>query len=194
MKSQYLFMLLGYPGSGKTFFSEQLAAEIGAVRINADAMRVAAFGTIEAARKFDKETGLLNPIVFNVLDYAAGQVLRSGNSVICDYQHNNKSGRSKSGQVAIDNGATPIIIWLKTPRDIAIRRGSERDERLDQRKHSSEKMTMLVDRTTRVMEAPSEDEQVIRIDGTIPFNDQYVSFQQQLDDIVTSNVPKSHDA
>jgi adenylate kinase family enzyme len=35
MKPRYLFMLLEYPGSGKTYFSERLASKIGAVRINA---------------------------------------------------------------------------------------------------------------------------------------------------------------
>jgi predicted kinase len=90
MKSNHLFMLLGYPGSGKTYFSEQLAKDSGAIRLNADAMRVATLGTIEKAREFNDDTGLQNSIVFGALDYAVLQILKSGNSVICDYQHNER--------------------------------------------------------------------------------------------------------
>lgn len=176
-------MLLGYPGSGKTYFSERLAKEIGAVRINADALRVVAFGTIEAAKEFDKSTRLLNSIVFNALDYAAAQVLKSGNSILCDYQHNAKAGRDKTAKVAIDNAAIPVVVWVKTPKEIAIQRGSERDESLDQRKHPAEKMTHLVNKFAKAMEVPGDDENVVVIDGTLPFEKQYESFRRQLNSL-----------
>lgn len=176
-------MLLGYPGSGKTYFSEQLANETSAVRINADAVRVAALGTIDAARAFDNATGLLNTIVFGVLNYTAVQVLKSGSSIICDYQHNDRSIRDKIERLAKENNATSVIIWVKTPRDIAIRRGSERDENLDQRQHSVEKMEALVDKYTKLIEIPDKDERVILIDGTIPFKEQYSSFVEQLENL-----------
>lgn len=181
MKPNYLFMLLGYPGSGKTYFSERLATKIGAVRVNADAMRVAAFGTIEAAKAFDAKTKLLNPIVFGVLDYTAGQVLKSGNSVICDYQHTRRSARDTKYTIAKENGAIPVVIWVQAPRNLAVRRGSERDESLDHRKHSVEKMEALVERTSSALETPGDDERVIRIDGTVPFEEQYSSFMRQLE-------------
>lgn len=181
MKPKYLFMLLGYPGSGKTYFSERLASKIGAVRINADAMRVAAFGTIEAAKKFDSTTKLLNPIVFGILDYTAAQVLKSGHSVICDYQHTRRSARDTKYAIASENDAIPVVIWVQAPRDIAIQRGSEREESLDHRKHSKEKIEVLVDRTTSSLDVPGEDERVVVIDGMIPFEEQYDSFTRQLE-------------
>lgn len=173
-------MLLGYPGSGKTYFSERLASKIGAVRINADAMRVAAFGTIEAARTFDKTTKLLNPIVFGVLDYTAAQVLKSGTSIICDYQHTRKSARDTKYAIAAENDAIPVVVWVQAPRDIAVQRGSEREESLDHRKHSKEKMEALVDKTTDLLDAPGEDERVIHIDGMVSFEEQYAAFAEQL--------------
>lgn len=179
MKS-YLFMFLGYPGSGKTYFSERLAKEIGAVRINADALRVRLFGTIEAAKAFDKETGLLNKITFNALDYTMAQVLASGNSVICDYQHNARAMRSARAKVAIDSGAVPIVIWVQTPRNEAVRRGSERPASLNHRQHTPEKMEALIERTLSQLEEPSDSEKVITINGQEPFDTQYVSFQRQL--------------
>ncbi|MDX2776437.1 ATP-binding protein [Streptomyces caniscabiei] len=184
MRPNYLFMFLGYPGSGKTYFSERLAKETGAVRINADALRVRLFGTIEAAKAFDAQTGLLNKITFNALDYAMTQVLVSGNSVICDYQHNARAMRTARAKVATDNDAVPIVVWVQTPRDEAVRRGSERPATLNHRRHSAEKMEALVARTILQLEEPDPSEKVIIIDGRLPFTDQYASFQRQLEALV----------
>jgi len=175
-------MLLGHPGSGKTHFSKQLAEKIGAVRVNADAMRVSMFGTIEAAKAFDAGTGALNKLVFGALDYVALQILKSGNSVVSDFQHNKKSIRAHTMQIANENGAKAVVVWIKTPREIAIQRGIERAEALDQRKFSDEKMQALVDKSMQLLEAP-EDELVITLDGEMPFDQQYQSFVQQLHDL-----------
>ena len=173
-------MLLGHPGSGKTYFTQQLATTIGAVRINADATRVSALGSIEKAMEFEKQTGLLDSIVFKMLDYVTLQILQSGNSVICDYQHNNKAHRSNRAAFAKQHDAIPVIVWVQAPRDIAIQRGTERDECLDQRKHSKEMMEELISRWSTLFEHPDTDENLITIDGTVPFVEQHRSFFEQL--------------
>lgn len=173
-------MFLGHPGSGKTHFAKLLSKKEGIVRLNADATRAAAMGTIQKARAFDEETGLLNPIVFGVIDYAAVQILEAGNSVICDHQHNTKAFRAKRELLAREYGAKSIIVWVKTPRDIAVERGAKREESLDQHRHSLENMEALVDKCMGLIETPDSGELVIEIDGTLPFDQQYESFMQQL--------------
>jgi len=180
MNNPYLFMFLGYPGSGKTYFAKQLAEKMNIARFNADATRVAAMGTIEKARDFDQKTGLLNSIVFGVIDYATVQVLETGNSVIGDYQHNARIFRAKREALAHRHGAKAVVVWLKTPRNIAVQRGAARDELLDQRQHSLEKMEALVDKYMNLIEVPGSDELVIEIDGTLSFEQQYESFMLQL--------------
>lgn len=172
-------MFLGYPGSGKTYFATQLAKKMGVVRLNADATRVAAMGSILKAREFDQKTGMLNSIIFGLIDYATAQILDSGSSVICDYQHNEKVFRAKRGSLASRYGARSVVVWLKTPKDIAIQRGVEREELLDQRQHSLEKMEALVDKYINLIEVPGDDELVIEIDGTLSFDQQYQSFTEQ---------------
>jgi hypothetical protein len=61
-----------------------------------------------------------------------------------------------------------------------VKRGSEREERLDQRKHSVEKMEALVDKYIGLIEEPIDDEKVIIIDGTLNYDEQYLSFTSQL--------------
>lgn len=181
MKTQYLFMSLGHPGSGKTYFTQRLAEKIGAVRINADALRMNMFGSFEAARAFDKETGKLGQVIFTALDYATVQILKSGNSVIYDVQQNEKFIRDKTARLGSDNGAVPVVVWVKTPVDIALQRGQDRDLTPDQQKHDYETMKASIEKHLKRIEPPTADEHVILIDGTVPFDVQYESFCTQLE-------------
>ncbi|HEY8992946.1 MAG TPA: ATP-binding protein [Candidatus Microsaccharimonas sp.] len=181
MKTKYLFMSLGHPGSGKTYFTERLAGKIGAVRINADALRMNMFGSFDAARQFDAETGYLNQVVFKALDYATVQILKSDTSVIYDVQQNQRMIRDKTSQLGIDNGAVPVIIWVKTPVDIALQRGQDRDLTPDQQKHDYETMKASIEKHLQLIEHPTVDENVIVIDGTDSFDEQYLSFCDQIE-------------
>ena len=173
-------MSLGHPGSGKTYFTQRLADKTGAVRINADALRMNMFGSFDAAREFDKETGKLGQVIFKALDYATVQILKSGYSVIYDVQQNEKEIREKTSRLASDNNATPIVIWVKTPVEIALQRGQDRELTPDQQKHDYETMKASIEKHMKLLEIPTAEEKVITIDGTIPFENQYVSFCEQL--------------
>lgn len=173
-------MSLGHPGSGKTYFTTRLAEKLGAVRLNADALRMGMFGSHQKAREFDEQTGLLGQVIFPALDYAMVQALKSGTSVIYDVQQNEKVFRDKTSKLGTDNDAVPIILWVKTPVDIALQRGQDRDCTPDQQKHDYETMKAVIEKNIKALETPTNDEKVIIIDGTISFDEQYVLFNQQL--------------
>lgn len=181
MKTKYLFMSLGHPGSGKTYFTQRLAKKTGAIRINADALRMNMFGSFDAAREFDAKTGLLGQVIFKALDYATTQILESGNSVIYDVQQNEKVIRNKTSKLGTDKEAVPVIIWVKTPVDIALQRGQDRDLTPDQQKHDYETMKASIEKHLKAIEFPTAEEKVIVIDGTVPFEEQYLSFCTQLE-------------
>ena len=181
---KYLFMSLGHPGSGKTYFTTRMAEREGYVRLNADALRMNMFGSFDAARAFDQETGQLGRVIFKALDYSTVQILKAGNSVVYDVQQNEKSIRLKTSSLGSDNGALPIIIWVKTPIDIALQRGQDRDLTPDQQKHSYETMKASIEKHLANIEHPTNDEHVIEIDGMLDFEDQYTSFNEQLSTIL----------
>lgn len=183
MKTKYLFTSLGHPGSGKTYFTQRLAKKMGAMRINADALRMNMFGSHAKAREFDEQTGLLTRVIFQALDYATVQALQSGTSVIYDVQHNQKAIRDKTAKLGTDNGAIPVVIWVKTPVDIALQRGQDRDLTPDQQKHDYESMKEAIEKHMKLIEYPTEEEKVIVIDGTVSFEEQYLSFCAQLEKI-----------
>ena len=178
-----VYTFLGVPGSGKTYFARNLAKEIGAVRLSSDALRLAIFGsrekTTEIYNSGDRES--LNSYVFNAMDYATGQILEKGHDVIQDAHHNKRSDRQGVQDVAEKRGGVTILVHIKTPYEVALQRGQDRDETEDQRKHTKQEMTEVMKKHAAVMDQPDSTEKVIEIDGTITFEDQLKSFNTQLE-------------
>lgn len=182
-KKPLLVLFLGYPGSGKSFFARQLAEQIQAVRLNGDAMRIALFKTVEAIEAYpDKKR--LNEQTFDAIDYTVAQILKAGHDVVYDAHHNKRSIRQEQERIAHEYGAYPIVVWIKTPQEIALKRGQTRKADSDSRQNTEEKMRASMQRHMENFDEPSDAEKVITIDGTIPFDEQYKSFTLQLEQIL----------
>jgi predicted kinase len=174
LKQHILIMMLGHPGSGKTYFTRQLAPKLNAVRFNGDHMRVAMFKDPRLATRAD------NPKVFGAIEYAVTEVLKAGHSVVYDAQHNKLEDRKRLEALAAEHGAEAVIVWVKAPREVALQRGIDREELPDQRRKTEEEMNASIDFFMDALETPGLDEKLIQIDGTIPFEEQLKSFQEQL--------------
>lgn len=163
--------MLGYPGSGKSQFARQLAAETGAVRFNSDRMRHFLFKNPHEHHSRKDHTRIMNAI-----NSAAFFVMQSGHSVIYDLNNNLVSDRLACIEFANEHDAPIIIIWVKTPIETAIERGALRPL-------SQEHIRVTPDWIKRVaaeIEAPLSSELCIEIDGTVDFQLQYDSFRDQL--------------
>ncbi len=181
MNRPLLIAFLGFPGSGKTHFSLRLAKRIGAITLNSDAMRVAMFGSIEVIETIRAtDPARLYKDVFGAMDYAARQALLAGHSVIYDAQQTKRENRRNIESIAADCGALPVLVWMKTSRETAIRRGQEREARDDSHQYDEEKMAWFIDRFNTVTDLPGEDENVIEISGEVPFNEQLEAFTRGL--------------
>jgi predicted kinase len=174
MKKQILIMMLGHPGSGKSYFTRQLAPTLDAVRFNGDHMRVGMFKDPRLATRED------NPKVFGAIEYAVEEVLRAGHSVVYDAQHNQRIHRKRLEELAAKHGAESVVVWVKAPMEVALKRGVEREELPDQRRKTEEQMRASIEFFMDALEAPEPDERLIEIDGTIPFEEQLKSFNDQL--------------
>lgn len=189
MQKPLLIAFLGFPGSGKTYFSRQLAERIHAVILNSDALRVAMFGSLE---KIDQirhhgDRSRLYDDVFGAMDYAARQVLLAGNSVIYDAQQTKRRDRRGIEKIAAQTGAIPVLVWMKTSREVALRRGQEREARDDSQQYDAEKMAYLIDRFDGIVDLPESNENVIEISGEIPFEAQYEMFIKGLKALQTDS-------
>ena len=167
-----LFLLLGYPGSGKSTFSKQLAEARGMVRVNSDELRRYMFKNVEAIRNPAN-----NPAVFGALDYATEQLLAIGRSVIYDANYNRRSDRKDSEKLAAKHSADTVILWVKTPVETARKREAERVlEDADILRIPPERYEQLIN----ALQEPRPTEKVIVVYGLAPFEEQLRSFDEQL--------------
>ena len=179
MTKPLLIVFLGFPGSGKTYFSKRLAEKLHAITLNTDALRVAMFGSLERIdeiRHSDNER--LYEDVFGAMDYATKQALLASHSVVYDAQQTKRENRRNIEKIAEESGALPILVWMRTSRDTAMKRGQEREARDDSHQYDADKMAYLIDRFDSVTDLPQPDENVIEISGEISFEEQYATFTE----------------
>ena len=180
-----IYIFLGLPGSGKTYFACNLAKRLDVVRLNSDAMRLAIFGsrvkTTEIYQKGDRK--ILNSYVFNAIDYATEELLAKGQSVIQDANHNERSNRKRLEVLAAQYNGQVVLIHVKTPRDVAVRRAQERTETKDQRRHTLAEIEDTYTRMQANTDQPEKSEFVIEIDRLANFEDQFKAFRTQLEQI-----------
>lgn len=184
MGKKYLFMTLGHSGSGKSYFVRQLAEKMPIVRLNGDTLRIEMYGSTEELDKYKAiDPTLSKEKIFNALDYAAKQVLSAGYSVMYESNNNKRVVRGGYEKMAKRHDAIPIVVWVQTSPELAIRRIQEREVAADSRQWNEQKAREVVDRHIANTDEPGDDEYVIIIDGTIPFEQQYESFKKQLAEI-----------
>jgi predicted kinase len=178
-KRQLFIVLLGFPGSGKSYFAKQLVGKTGAVRLNGDSMKVALYGSYAKIR----EKGLLaeaNRRGFSALDYAAEEILRAGHDVIYDANNNKRSVRRKHELRARQYGALPVVVWLKVSDEVAKQRSMTREHAADQLRFDEIVYRETIERQKAHFDAPGAEENTIEIDGTLPFEQQFENFQKRL--------------
>lgn len=179
MNRPLIIVFLGFPGSGKTYFSRRLAEKLQAVTLNSDAMRLAMFGSLEKIDEIRRaDNARLYEDVFGAMDYAARQVLLAGHSVVYDAQQTKRENRRGIERIAADTGAIPVLVWIKTSREVALKRGQEREMRNDSHRYDAQKMIYLIDRFDSVTDLPESDENAVEISGEAPFEEQFEVFSK----------------
>lgn len=120
-KKPILFATLGYPGSGKTFFSRRFAKDFNLFHLNSDRLRLEMFSN-------PKYTIAENASVFRTMDFIADELLQRGISVIYDANSTKRIYRKRLQQIAKKRKAKYILLWFKTPVTTALKRIKKRSE------------------------------------------------------------------
>lgn len=177
-----LVSFIGFPGSGKTYFSTRLAKKIHAITLNSDALRLGMFGSLEKIEQIrnSENRSRLYDDVFGAMNYAAAQALQAGHSVVYDAQMAKRIDRARMETLAKENGARFVLVWLQTNPEIAKQRGTTREQAADSHQYTDEKIRMLVERFATTTELPGEREFVVVINGELPFTQQYDIFHTAL--------------
>lgn len=174
-KKPLLITTLGYPGSGKTYFSERLAQEFNLFHINSDKIRFEIFNN----PTFSKEE---HHVVFSFIDWITQELLSKGVSVIVDANHNKYINRVKFLKFANKLKARHILIHIKTPVDVAEKRLIKRRsvKNTEKKKYYRPLELSVLHTLKNEIEYPDIKEKVLEIDGLKPYGKQVLIFKKWL--------------
>lgn len=169
----FLLIFYGYPGSGKTYFSRQLADNIQLAHLQADRVRREMF----EEPKYDKQE---NKIVNHLMDYMAGEFLSAGVSVAYDVNALRAGQRKKLYELARKHKAQPVLIWLQVDQETAFARNIKRDKRRADDRYSAAWDRSTFDQLITHMQNPSTAENYIVVSGKHLFNMQQSAVANRL--------------
>ncbi len=161
-----LLITVGFPGSGKTYFSEQFSKKNRFFHLNSDYIRSYIIDNPAYTKEEHKR-------VFGFMDDLAYQVLQSGISVIYDFNATKYKYRKDLMIIARSAGATPYTLEIKTPLPVAEERIRTRTPSTKRGKRFYKKIRLeVLHGLKNEMERIRKNENVIQIDGTKSFKEQ----------------------
>jgi predicted kinase len=157
MNQSTLYLMVGYPGAGKTTVAKWIAKETGAVHLWAD---------VERHKMFDKPDHSENESrrLYDELNRCVETLLASGKSVVFDTSFNHYHDRQLLRGVATRHGAATVVVWVATPAGMARERAVQANV-----VRNGYDFTMTAEQFGAIadkLEPPREDEKVIKINGT----------------------------
>ncbi len=164
-----LYLMLGYPGAGKTTVAKLVSEITGAEHIWADHERKIKYGQPSYSQTENDE-------LYSELNHRTESLLREGKSVMFDTAFNHYEDRKKLENIARTAGADTVILWVQTPREVAKKRATTdldaQPTRVlnDQEPLHHEHFEYLSDK----LEEPRNDETVVILNGT-DITKEYVS-------------------
>ena len=158
MGKPVLYLMVGYPGAGKTTLAKIIAEATGAVHIWADKERHQMFKTPTHSHAESRK-------LYDHLNNIAAKLLAQGKSAIFDTNFNFYKDREHLRRIALKNGAETVLIWVTTPKELAQRRSVEHSHEQETRVWGNMPLADF-QRLSGHLQPPHEDEQPITIDGT----------------------------
>lgn len=171
-----LFMLYGFPGSGKSFFARQLAEELGAAHIQADRIRYELFET----PRYDKQE---DQVVAHLMDYMTEEFMRAGISVIYDTNASRAGQRRNMRELARRVKAQALLIWLQVDAETSFGRVVKRDRRKADDKYAAPVDRAMFDDLVGNMQNPVSTEDYVVISGKHTFHGQRSAVAKKLYDL-----------
>ncbi len=165
-----LFLLLGLPGSGKTFFAKNFAKEYNIPYINANFFRHL---LIDQPNYSKQEEIKLNNLTLDLLN----QFFKTKKSILVEANFNKRIIRSAYEKLAKKNGYKTTVIWVKNDAE-------ESQYRATTKTRFKAKDFLIDDqqfkKISSTFTAPSARENVIVISGKHAFKNQYKTLLKKI--------------
>jgi predicted kinase len=157
MNKPTLYLLIGYPGAGKTTVARIIQEATGAEHLWSDLERHKLFG-----QPTHSETESVQ--LYDELNRRTEALLAEGRSVVFDTNFNFHEDRRKLRAIADRQGAATVIVWVTVPESVARHRAVDRG--LKRNGYHTRLTNEEFERFIAKLEPPTKDEKVIKIDGT----------------------------
>ncbi len=180
-----LFLMMGCPGAGKTYFSRQLSELLGISHISGDRIR---FELFEEPRYTPEE----DDVVLRLMDYMAEELLKSGQSAIYDIGLNSLTSRKVRRELAHKQRAQGLTVWIQTDAATAFARASQRDRRTVDDKYSTSIDQDTFDRICNRVKRPLQGEAFTVISGKHPFKVQSAAILKRIGSNILLDQPDTH--
>ncbi len=149
-----LFLFYGLPGSGKTFFSRQVAQLFNIPHISSDRVRYELFENPTFSR--EEQT-----VVSNMMNMMVEEFFKVGMSAIYDVSLNRATDRRTMREIARSMGATPLLIWLQAEPETCFARARVRDRKKPDDVYSTEMTQELFGAIMNSMQAPQGEDPLV---------------------------------
>lgn len=153
-----LYIMVGYPGSGKTTTSNLIADVTGATHLWADHERRAMF----ASPTHSKDE---SEVLYSHLNKTTDILLSDNVSVVFDTNFNYRKDRDALRAIAAKYDATVKIIWIKAAKPVARDRATAYAH-ARANKYLESMTKQVFDKLSSKLEAPTKAEAPIILDGT----------------------------
>ena len=115
LSKPHLIVMVGIPGSGRSFFAEHFAETFRAPIISADLVRGRLFGTPIFSANEDI-------IVNKTTDYILSEVIKTNRTIIYKGQTGSRSDRARITKLCRETGYEPLYVWTQIDVETAKRR------------------------------------------------------------------------
>lgn len=159
LSKPHLIIMVGIPGSGKSFFAEHFADTFKAPLVSTGIIRSKLFST----PTFSKDE---NEIISQVFDYMLNELFKTKQTIIFDGFSHSRLARLNLTKEARKNGYESLLVWTQTESNTARARATKRT-------HGKVALTPeLFDQQIKQFTSPGLNEKVIVISGMHTFASQ----------------------
>lgn len=160
-----LFLMYGFPGSGKTYFARQLCDELQAAHVSGDRIR----GELFEKPRYDKQE---DRVVTQLMQYMAEEFLSAGVSVVFDVNAMRVAQRRMLRDMARKAKAEPVLIWFQVDPDTSYQRNAKRDRRRADDKYAQTLDRQTFDKIANGMQNPTNTEDYLVVSGKHTYQSQ----------------------
>lgn len=176
-----LIIVMGGPGSGKTFFGRQFAEQFNIPRISEDVIRFELFEQPQFNKDEIEITG-------RITHYALAQIMKTQQTVICEGMYLRLEQRKELYELASLCGYHTLTVWLQTDTSTALNRAVRRDRRSQDSKFSFPMSEEVFTNVMKTLERPVAKEPILVISGKHTYRSQSIAVLKKITLMYSENL------